>query len=80
LGSHAPVYVGEYRLFFEIYCSEDSAAYFGSPRGCIKEGGCLSVLRTFLTKNYGLDISEVDRETFALYLQWISPEAALSRE
>ena len=28
LGSHAPVYVGEYGLFFEIYCSEYSACDF----------------------------------------------------
>jgi hypothetical protein len=52
LGSHSPVYVGEYGLFFEIYCSEDSTAYFGSPRGCNKESGCLSVFMTFLTKKY----------------------------
>jgi len=37
LGSHAPIYVGEYGLVFEIYCRKYSAAYFGSPRGALKK-------------------------------------------
>lgn len=38
LGSHTPVYVGEYGLFLEVYGSEYSAAYFGSsPHAVNKE-------------------------------------------
>jgi len=30
LGPHPPVYVGEYGLFFKVYCAEYSTAYFDS--------------------------------------------------
>jgi len=70
LGSHAPVNVGEYGLFFEVYCSEDSAAYFGSPQSRNKESRYLSVFMTFLTKNYGLRFPNMSQEIFAPCLQW----------
>jgi len=31
LGAETPVYVCEDGLFFEVYCAEDTAAYFGFP-------------------------------------------------
>jgi hypothetical protein len=31
LGAKSPVNVWEYGLLFEVYCAEDTAAYFGFP-------------------------------------------------
>jgi hypothetical protein len=31
LGAETPVHVWEDWLFFEVYCAEDAAAYFGFP-------------------------------------------------
>jgi len=31
LGAEPPVNVWKYRLLVEVYCAEDTAAYFGSP-------------------------------------------------
>lgn len=46
LGSHSPVYVGEYGLFFEVYSAKYSAAYFGFPLlyVAIKELGIYQLL------------------------------------
>jgi hypothetical protein len=54
LGAQTPVNVWENRFIFEVYCTEDAAAYFNSlllmVRSREKRG--LSVFRTSLAKNY----------------------------
>jgi hypothetical protein len=55
LGAETPVNIWENRLIFEVYCTEDAAAYFDSlllmVRSREKRG--LSVFGTSLAKNYG---------------------------
>lgn len=37
LGAESPVNVGKYILFFEVYCAEDTAAYFGFPSSDVEK-------------------------------------------
>ena len=55
LGAETPVYVWEDWLFFEVYCAEDTAAYFGFPSTDVesKEKRGLSAFSTFSAKKHG---------------------------
>jgi hypothetical protein len=55
LGAETPVNVWEDGLFFEVYCAEDTAAYFGFPSADVesREKTGLSAFSTFLTKKHG---------------------------
>jgi hypothetical protein len=54
LGAEPPVNVWKYGLLFEVYCTEDTAAYFRSllPMLRSRERG-LSAFSTFLSKKHG---------------------------
>jgi hypothetical protein len=55
LGAETPVNIWENRLIFEVYCTEDAAAYFASLLLMVKsrEKRGLSVFGTSLAKNQG---------------------------
>ncbi len=55
LGAETPVNVWEDRFIFEVYCTEDAAAYFDSllPMVRSREKRGLSVFSTSLAKNHG---------------------------
>jgi hypothetical protein len=55
LGAESPVNVWKYGLLFEVYCAEDTAAYFGFPSAYVegREKTGLSAFSTFLTKKHG---------------------------
>jgi hypothetical protein len=55
LGAETPVHVWEDGLFFEVYCAEDTAAYFRFPSADVesREKRGLSAFSTFLAKLYG---------------------------
>jgi len=55
LGAESPVNVWKYRLLFEVYCAEDTAAYFRSllPMLRSREKRGLSAFSTSLAKKHG---------------------------
>jgi hypothetical protein len=55
LGAESPVNVWKYGLLFEVYCAEDTAAYFRSllPLLRSREERGLSAFSTFLSKKHG---------------------------
>jgi hypothetical protein len=54
LGAETPVNVWEDCFLFEVYCTEDAAAYFYSLLPMVRnEKTGLSVFSTFLTKKHG---------------------------
>jgi hypothetical protein len=55
LGAESPVHVWKHRLFFEVYCAKDTAAYFRFPSVDVesREKRGLSALSTFLAKKHG---------------------------
>jgi hypothetical protein len=54
LGAETPVYIWKDWLFFEVYCAEDTAAYFRFPSADVesREKGGLSAFSTFLAKKH----------------------------
>jgi hypothetical protein len=58
LGAETPVNIWENRLIFEVYCTEDAAAYFASLLLMVKsrEKRGLSVFGTSLAKKHGKKI------------------------
>ena len=56
LGAETPIYIGEDRLAFKVFCSEDTAAYAFSlltaEWGC-SENGSLSIFSTYLAQKHG---------------------------
>jgi hypothetical protein len=55
LGAETPVHVWENWLFFEVYCAEDTAAYFRFPSTAVgnREKRGLSAFGTSLAKKHG---------------------------
>jgi len=55
LRAETPVHVWKDGLFFEVYCAEDTAAYFRFPSVDVesREKRGLSAFSTFLAKKHG---------------------------
>jgi hypothetical protein len=55
LGAESPVNVWKYGLLFEVYCAEDTAAYFRSLLSLLRsrEKRGLSAFSTYLAKKHG---------------------------